>query len=185
MLTETGTIIREFETEHFHVIADAVEEVDLDLSWDENGSTRDGLENGSLVAFCARVRVILKDTDQVVGHDYLGNCIYKSLSDFEDHRACGLQNRKRIKQDGRFQIYRKNRPYQHCLSNSDKLKPRGLATREKAEQWAKLNAKEEYEVFETGKCGSYFAGMIGEAIKEARAYLVREKALLNGLYVRQ
>ena len=185
MLTDTGNIIREFETEHFHIIADAVEEESPDLSFDESGETVRGLENGSLILFCARVRVILKDTDQVVGRDYLGNCIYKSLSDFEDHRACGIANRKRIKQDGRFQIYRKNRPYQHCLQNSDKLKPRGLATRERAEAWAQANAKEEYEIFETGTCGSYFADMISEAIKEARAYLVREKALLDGLYVRQ
>ena len=185
MLTDTGNIIREFETEHFHVIADAVEEDSPDLSFDETGETVQGIEDGSLIVFCARVRVILKDTDQVVGRDYLGNCIYKSLSDFEDHRSCGLQNRKTTKQQGRFQIYRKNRPFQHCFSNSDNLKPRGLATRAKAEQWAQANAKEEWEVFETGKCGSYFADMISEAIKEARAYLVREKALLNGLYVRQ
>jgi hypothetical protein len=121
---------------------------------------------GDLIAFCARVRVFLNG--QEVGADYLGNCVYKTLDTFQDHRECGLQNRRRLKQEGRFQIFRKNRPYESCLSTSDKLKKRGLATREKAEEWAQANAKEAWEVFETGKCGSYFADMIGQAIKEAR-----------------
>ena len=77
-----------------------------------------------------------------------------------------------IKQQGRFQIYRKARPYEHCLSASDKLKKRGLSTREKAEEWAQQNATEPWQVFETGKCGSQFAGMISQAINEAREHLV-------------
>ncbi len=136
--SKIGTI-REFKTQNFHVVVDAVEEFDLDLSWDENGSTREGL-----------------------------GCIYKSLADFEDHRECGKQNRATIRREGRFQVYRKARPYQNCLSPKDKLKKRGFATRERAEVWAKANAKEAYEIFETGKCGSYFADMVSEVCKEAR-----------------
>ena len=183
MLTDMGTI-REFETENFKVIVDAVEENDLDLSWDEDGSQREGLESGSLIAFCARVRVIYKPTEETVGTDYLGGCIYRSLFEFEDHRECGHQNRKRIKQDGRYQIYRKTRPHASCLSASDKLKPRGFATRERAEAWANVNAKEAYEIFETGKCGSYFSDMISQAINEARKTLRANKIALDSLYVR-
>jgi len=40
--SKIGTI-REFKTKHFHVVVDAVEEFDLDLSWDEDGQTREGL----------------------------------------------------------------------------------------------------------------------------------------------
>jgi len=183
MLTELGTI-REFETPNFRIVFDAIEENDLDLSFDDTGEVREKLESGEFIAFVARCRVFLKETDEEIGADYLGGCIYRSLEEFQDHRACGIANRKRIKQEGKFQIYRKSRPYEHCLSKSDKIKPRGLATRERAEAWAIANAKEPYEIFETGMCGSYFAGMISEAIKEARKTLAREKTALANLYVR-
>lgn len=178
MQSKIGTI-REFKTQNFHVVVDAVEEFDLDLSWDEDGSTRRGLENGTLIAFCARARVFLRGKE--IASDYLGGCIYKSLAEFEDHRECGKQNRETIRREGRFQIYRKNRPYQSCLSKTDKLKSRGFATRERAEAWAKANAKEAYEIFETGKCGSYFAGMVSEVCKEARKAI----ADLKDTYVRK
>ena len=177
----TGTIIREFETEQFKVIVDALPEDDLDLSWDESGETARKLDAGLYIAFVARARVVLKSTGQELGSDYLGGCIYESLDAFEDHRECGRQNRKTIKQEGRFQIYRKARPYPSCLSASDKLKKRGLATREKAEVWAQANAKEAWEVFETGKCGSYFADMIDQSISEARKALQS----MQGIYIRK
>lgn len=59
MLSKIGTI-REFKTDNFHVIVDAVEEYDLDLSWDETGETARGLDNGNLIAFCARAGVSYK-----------------------------------------------------------------------------------------------------------------------------
>jgi hypothetical protein len=169
MSTSTIGTIREFKTKNFHVVIDAVEECDLDLSWDEDGSTREGLDNGSLIAFCARARVFLRGKE--IASDYLGNCIYKSLEDFADHIECGRQNRATLKREGAFQIYRKARPYQHCLSKTDKLKKRGFATRERAEAWAKANAKEAHDIFETGKCGSYFAGMVSEVCQQARKQL--------------
>ena len=159
-------VMREFKTKNFRVVCDAIEEDDLDLSWDDTGETREGLESGRFIAFVARVRVFFHG--QTVGTDYLGNCIYKSFDDFMDHRECGKQNRETLRREGKFQIYRKARKYEHCLGQNDKLKARGFATREHAEQWAKKNAKEEYQIFETGKCGSYFHDMIREAISEAR-----------------
>lgn len=86
-----GTM-REFKTKHFKVIADAVEELDVDLSWDEDGSIREGLDSGKYIVFCARVRVLYNGRE--VGTDYLGNCIYKDFDDFMDHRECGKQNKK-------------------------------------------------------------------------------------------
>jgi hypothetical protein len=166
--SKIGTI-REFKTKNFHVVIDAVEEFDLDLSFDDDGSTRKGLENGSLVAFCARARVFLRGKE--IASDYLGNCIYKSLADFADHIECGRQNRATLKREGAFQIYRKARPYPNCLSKTDKLKRRGFATRERAAAWAKTNATEPYEIFATGGCGSYFADMVSEVCKQARKQL--------------
>ncbi len=178
MQSKIGTI-REFKTQHFHVVVDAVEEFDIDLSWDEDGSTRRGLENGTLIAFCARARVFLRGKE--IASDYLGGCIYRSLAKFEDHRECGKQNRETIRREGRFQIYRKARPYPSCLSVSDKLKKRGFSTRERAEAWAKINAKEAYEIFKTGRCGSYFADMVSTVCKEAR----KAVAELKDTYVRE
>jgi hypothetical protein len=178
MQSKIGTI-REFKTQNFHVVVDAVEEFDLDLSWDEDGSTREGLENGTLIAFCARARVFLRGKE--IASDFLGGCIYKSLEDFADHKECGKQNRATLKREGRFQIYRKARPYLSCLSASDKLKSRGFSTRERAEAWAKTNAKEAYEIFETGKCGSYFADMIATVCQEARKAVTE----LKDTYVRE
>ena len=85
-----GTI-REFKTQNFHVIVDAVEEDELRPIMGRNGSTRRGLEDGSLIAFTARARVFFRGLE--VASDYLGGCVYKSLDDFEDHRECGRQNR--------------------------------------------------------------------------------------------
>jgi hypothetical protein len=165
-MSYTIGIIREFKTQNFHVKVDAIEEEDLELSWDDDGFSKRGLEDGSLVAFCARARVYFRGLE--VASDYLGNCIYKSLEDFADHKECGKQNRDTLKREGRFQIYRKARPYEHALRKEDKLKARGFATRERAEQWAKMHTSEAYEIFETGKCGSYFADMIANVCREAR-----------------
>jgi hypothetical protein len=176
--TKIGTI-REWKTENFHVIVDAVEEQDLDLSWDESGETRKGLESGSLIAFCARARVFLRGLE--VSSDYLGGCVYRSLDDFPDHRECAAYTRKLLRNQGRFNIYRKNRQYEHSLRPSDKLKKRGFATRERAEQWAQKHASEPYDIFESAGCGSYFAGMVRTVISEAR----KEVANLKDVRVRQ
>jgi hypothetical protein len=159
-----GTI-REFKTQNFHVIVDAVEEQNLDLSWDEDGSTREGLENGSLIAFCARARVFLRGLE--VASDYLGGCIYKSLREFEDHRECGAYTRKLWKREGKFLIYR-GPMRDGAVTKKDRLKARGFMTRERAEQWAKKHAKEPYHIVESAGCGSYFAGMVREVCKQAR-----------------
>jgi hypothetical protein len=171
MANQSLGTIREFNTARFRVVADAIEDYGIDLSYDEDGSIRRKLERGDLISFTARVRVFFEDAE--IGSNYLGGCVYESLKAFEDHRECGAQNRKLIKQEGRFQIYRKARPYEHCLSASDKLKKRGLATREKAEVWATANAKEPWQVFETALYGSCFADMISQAIAEARKFLLK------------
>lgn len=74
-----------FDTARFSVVYEVGEECDLDLSWDDDGSTREGLENGSLVAFVARVRVLLDGRE--VSEDCLGGCIYRSALEFIDHRG--------------------------------------------------------------------------------------------------
>lgn len=91
--------MREFKTRNFKVVCDALEETDLDLSFDDDGSVREGLESGELIAFVARVRVFYQGNE--VGADYLGGCIYRSFDDFMDHRECGKQNAKYERQEKR------------------------------------------------------------------------------------
>lgn len=134
MSHKIGTM-REFKTKNFRVMCDAIEEDNLDLSFDEDGSTLKGLQSGDLMAFVARVRVFFNGAE--VGSNYLGGCIYKSLEDFMDHKECGAQNRKYARQERR----------------------RGLPD-------GKL-----------GRCGSYFSGMITEAIAEARKTILAQQAV--------
>jgi hypothetical protein len=166
-----GTI-REFQLSNFTVVVDALEDFDVDLSFDEDGSIRRDLEAGNLVSFTARARVLDSDGRELAS-DYLGSCIYKTIDGFMNHRACGAQNRNRVKREGRFQIYRKNRPYENILSSSDKLRKRGFATKERAENWARINAAEDFQVFESAKCGSYFTDMVHNVCSEARLALAK------------
>lgn len=86
-----GTM-RTFNTKHFTVIADAIEEDSPDFSFDETGETQDKVNSGEWLCFTARVRVLLHGRE--VGADYLGNCIYASFDKFMDHKECGKQNRE-------------------------------------------------------------------------------------------
>ena len=86
-----GTI-RTFKTANFSVVVDALEDFDLDLSFDETGEVLEKLESGDLMAFTARARCYYQGAE--LASDYLGGCIYSELEDFADHRACGKQNRE-------------------------------------------------------------------------------------------
>lgn len=71
---------------------DAYAEDVLDLSWDDDGSVRKGLESGELIGFCVEATVYYNGNE--VASDTLGGCIYKSIEEFQDHRECGKQNRQ-------------------------------------------------------------------------------------------
>jgi hypothetical protein len=75
--------IWQFKTARFCIAFEALPEDDLDLSWDDDGSIREGLESGLYVAFVAKVAVYLDG--QEISADYLGGCIYESAHDFRDH----------------------------------------------------------------------------------------------------
>ncbi len=92
-----GTL-RTFKTAQFTVIVDALEDYDTDLSWDDTGEVRAGLESGKFTCFTARARVIHKTLGEVAA-DYLGGCIHETLEGFMDHKECGKANRE-FKQRG-------------------------------------------------------------------------------------
>ena len=84
--------IRTFNTGRFTVSVDAMEEDCPDFTFDETGEVAEKVESGEYVIFCARARVLLDGNE--IASDYLGNCIYGSFAEFEDHRECGAQTRK-------------------------------------------------------------------------------------------
>jgi hypothetical protein len=126
-MRKVGTI-REFKTRNFRVIVDAVEDDDLDLSWDDTGEIREKLENGELMNFSVRARVFHKELGELSA-DYLGGCIYESPADFMDHMECAEQTRK-LREQG-----------------SDAV------------------------------CGSYFADMVRQSVKDARKALIAAKGI--------
>mgnify|MGYP000243355717 CR=1 FL=1 len=86
-----GTI-RAFHTANFSVVVEAIEDNDVDLSFDETGEVIEQLQSGELQAFAVRARVTFKGHD--IAHDYLGGCIYKDFSEFQDHIQCAAETRK-------------------------------------------------------------------------------------------
>lgn len=84
--------IWEFKTARFSVSFEAGPEYDLDLSWDETGEIREGLESGRYVAFMAKVAVYLDGLE--IAQDYLGGCIYENAEQFRDHLGIRPASRK-------------------------------------------------------------------------------------------
>ena len=69
-----------FKTARLRVALELHDCDDLDLSWDDDGSVRDGLERGVFIAFDASV--VVKLDGREVGRDWLGQCVYRSADDF-------------------------------------------------------------------------------------------------------
>ena len=86
------TIIRKFETRNFTIIIDAIDDYDIDLSFDETGEVMEKLESGEYQSFAVRAKAFLNGNE--IASDYLGGCIYENVGQFQDHRECGAQKRK-------------------------------------------------------------------------------------------
>lgn len=84
--------IREFHLPSVSVYVDALQDFDLDLSFDEDGSIAKAIEAGELQVFCVKISVV-HNTLGEIATDYLGNCIYASYEAFMDHKECGTLNR--------------------------------------------------------------------------------------------
>lgn len=82
-----------FRTAQFRVTVDAGEDFDLDLSWDDDGSVRAGLESGKLTSFMVRARCVHVPSGAET-EDFLGGCIHESVSDFRDHVGINEKGRR-------------------------------------------------------------------------------------------
>lgn len=83
--------IWKFETANFSVVMSAEDEPDLDISWDDDGSVKAGLESGEFVSFCAKCTVYFRGSE--IASDYLGNCIYRTPEEFRDHIGLAAKSR--------------------------------------------------------------------------------------------
>ena len=72
-----------FKTRNFQVQWRVSPCYELDLSWDDDGSVREGLESGLLTAFDSEMVVLYRGAE--VGADHLGQSIYEDVRDFRDH----------------------------------------------------------------------------------------------------
>ena len=80
------TKMYEFKTKNFSIVMHAEEDYDIDLSFDEDGSVRKGLETGEFIAFGVVCTVYYRGME--VGQDSLWGCIYRNLEEFRDHFGC-------------------------------------------------------------------------------------------------
>jgi len=80
---KTLDTIRTFKTKHFTLTVKAVEDFDLDLSWDDDGSVRAALESGEFQSFGV-VATLYADGHEIA-EDSLWGCIYESPAEFMDH----------------------------------------------------------------------------------------------------
>jgi hypothetical protein len=85
--------MREWHTAQFRVVAEAIEDNDADMSWDDDGTAQAALDRGELQLFGVRVRVI-HDTLGTIGSDSLWSCIYESPAAFMNHKECAAATRK-------------------------------------------------------------------------------------------
>jgi hypothetical protein len=89
--------IYKFKTPRFTVEVRAFEDNDVDLSFDEDGSIAQQLNDGGLVAFQVQARVLFTGgfgSPIELGEDWLGGCIYESPKAFRDHFGVRQQERE-------------------------------------------------------------------------------------------
>lgn len=105
--------IRTFKRRNFSVVVNAVEDFDLDLSWDEDGSTRKGLESGEFCSFGVVVTVYARGSE--IGSDSLWGCIYRTPLEFMDHFGTRVQAREYQAKENRKAKREKREPLKCCI----------------------------------------------------------------------
>ncbi len=84
--------IRTIKAGRFTVTVRALEELDLDLSFDDDGSVARALGAGELEAFAVKASCYLDGHE--LAADYLGGCIYETTRAFMDHIGIRAYRRK-------------------------------------------------------------------------------------------
>lgn len=96
MCRSNSTIMREFSTRNFRVVASIEPDDDVDTSFDETGETQKKLASGEWTAFQTSVVVYWNGAE--IGADYLGGSIYADPAEFFAEHI-GLAAKRRA--DGR------------------------------------------------------------------------------------
>lgn len=93
-MRNNGEQVWSFETANLKIVATMTPCDDLDLSWDDDGSVREGLESGLYQAFDTDVLIIHKATGAELGCDSLGQSIYERPLDFiSEHLGLAAKSR--------------------------------------------------------------------------------------------
>lgn len=80
---KTFATIRRFKAGRFSVSVNAVDDYDVDMSFDETGEVRRDIENGRLMVFAVVAKCYLDGIE--LASDYLVGCIYSNPFEFMDH----------------------------------------------------------------------------------------------------
>jgi hypothetical protein len=165
-----------FETAQFAIVWNISDCESLDLSWDETGETRENLESGLWEAFDSEI--VVEWNGLQIGAAYLGQSIYENPSDFRDHIG---RNGQALGEKAKREFRKAKADYtKRILYCRDKVQ---LGVWSKAHYFrstrddraAMAKAKADYlhrcRIAKTGGHGSYFSGMVREAVAEARDYL--------------
>lgn len=166
--------IWKFKTDRFTVRMTAEVEHDLDLSFDDSGEVRAKIDNGEYQVFCAKCSVELDGVE--IASDYLGQCIYSDVDQFRDHIGIGeTAFRARAIKDLRAEMahFAKRVAYLQGKVARGEAGRRYYQASIAANRQALRAARAEYEhrMMIKGRIGSYFSGMVRNAVSEARAYL--------------
>lgn len=90
---ETLQTLRTFKRGDFTVTARAVEDYDIDTSFDETGEVQRKIDSGEYSVFGVVVTVKHEQLGEV-GRDSLWGCIYSSYEEFMDHKGIRALGRK-------------------------------------------------------------------------------------------
>lgn len=107
--------IREFKRKNFSVVVKAMEDHDLDLSFDETGETARKIDSGELMGFGVVVEVFANGLD--VGSDSLWNCVYTNPRAFMDHFGARVYNRKLQAKENRKAKREGREPHKICCGS--------------------------------------------------------------------
>jgi hypothetical protein len=78
-------ILRVWNLPNFTVRVSTEECMELDLSFDEDGTAREKIDSGEYEAFDVVAEVLRNG--QVLADSYLSECIYENPEDFQDHKG--------------------------------------------------------------------------------------------------
>lgn len=112
-----------FETVRFAIVAEVTDCLDDPADHFQFPDDIESVRSGSVAWFNARVRVLLRDTDEEIGADYLGCCAYDKPLDLFRHHATLTSELRRLRGRTGAKSRRDRKSIKEVLANNIKLDP--------------------------------------------------------------